>query len=112
MKGKVKIEIPNELGQKIYKKFKKESGKIVDLLYTLEDNPNKGKFLARIGTLLLKELKYKSFRVYFFLDGNKLYLFNEEKLKEILIRFLEMSKKNDQKQTIETLKKVLEELEK
>ncbi|NOZ80793.1 MAG: hypothetical protein GXP63_03910 [DPANN group archaeon] len=57
--------------------------------------------------MLLKELKYRSFRFYFIIDGNSLYLFNAEKLEELLIQFMKMSKKNDQQKTIDKIKEIL-----
>ena len=57
----------------IKKKFSKsEANKIIDLLYTLKETPTKGKLLGSVGGIVIKELKYKSFRFYFLTDGFKI----------------------------------------
>jgi len=110
MLGKIKIIVPKELRNKIQKLFKGNSSKVYKKILSLKENPNKGKFLFRLDTLILKELKYESFRFYFIIDGNKLFLFNEDQLEEILIEFLALSKKNDQEKTIKEIKEVLKML--
>ena len=60
-----KIEIIQSLFKEIKKKFKGEAHKVLDLLESLEDNPHKGKFLGNVGGFIIKEIKYKSFRLYF-----------------------------------------------
>ena len=44
-----RVEIVNSLAREIKKKFKSESHKIVNLLYTLEESPNKGKLLGNVN---------------------------------------------------------------
>jgi midasin (ATPase involved in ribosome maturation) len=102
-----KVEIVNSLFQEIQKKFKGESHKIIDLLETLEENPHKGKLLGRVGGIIIKELRYKSFRFYFITDGYILKIMDESKLVDLLIRFVRMSDKKDQQQTINEIKKIL-----
>jgi len=82
--------------------------KIYALIERLESNPQKGNVLGHIGTMSIRELKYKSFRFYFIVDGHKLILFNKGKIKELLIRFIRMSKKNNQQKTIEEIKTILQ----
>ena len=55
-----RVIITKDLEEKINKKFKKESIEIFGLMHSLKDNPRKGKPLAQIGGILIKELKYKS----------------------------------------------------
>jgi midasin (ATPase involved in ribosome maturation) len=102
-----KVKIIRSLFKKIEKKFKGESHKIIDLLETLEDNPKKGKLLGSIGGVVIKELKYKNFRFYFITDGFKLKIIDESKLVDLLIRFIRMSDKKHQQQTINEIKEVL-----
>jgi len=102
-----KVEIIRSLAKEIQKKFKGESYKIISLLRNLEKNPKKGKLLGNVGGIVIKELKYKSFRFYFITDGHKLKLFNAESLTEILIRFVRMSYKKDQQKVINKIKDVL-----
>ena len=105
-----KVEITESLFKKIEKKFKREAHKIIDLFETLEDNPKKGKYLARVGGIVIKELKYESFRFYFITDGLKLKFLKVEELSDLLIKFIRMSDKNSQQKTINEIKGVLRSL--
>ena len=60
-----RVIITNDLRRKINKKFKGESVKIFELLYSLKNNPKKGKKITQINKILIKEIKYNSFRFYF-----------------------------------------------
>ena len=102
-----KVEIIHSLAKEIQKKFKEESHKIISLLRNLEKNPKKGKLLGHVGGIVIKELKYKSFRFYFITDGHKLKLFDEQSLTEILIRFVRMSNKKEQQKVINEIRDVL-----
>jgi len=102
-----KVEIANSLLAEIEKKFKGEAHDIVDLLETLEDNPHKGKALGNVGGIVIKELRYKSFRFYFITDGEKLKVFDNDKLVDLLIRFVRMSDKKDQQKVIDEIKHIL-----
>ena len=102
-----KVEIVQSLIDEIEKKFKGEAHKIIDLLETLEKNPHKGKIVGQVGGLLVKELKYNSFRFYFIVDGNKLKVFSEEELVDMLIMFVRMSDKKDQQKTIDEIRNIL-----
>jgi hypothetical protein len=102
-----KVEIIRSLFEVIKKKFKGEAHKIIDLLETLEDNPKKGKLLGNVGGIVIKEIKYKSFRFYFLTDGYKLKAINEESLIDLLIKFVRMSNKNEQQETINEIRKIL-----
>jgi hypothetical protein len=102
-----KVEIVRSLFEEIQKKFKGEAHKIIDLIETLETNPNKGKLLGQVGGIVIKELKYKNFRFYFITDGYKLKLMGETTLIDLLIRFVRMSNKKDQQKTINEIKRIL-----
>ena len=105
-----KVIIDFSLEEEINKKFKSESVDIFELIYSLEDNPNKGKFLANVGGIVIKELRYKSFRFYFVTDGFKLKCLDKNYLVDLLIRFVRMSDKKDQQRTIEEIKDVLRKI--
>ncbi|MCK5149453.1 hypothetical protein KAJ87_00825 [Candidatus Pacearchaeota archaeon] len=102
-----KVSIAEILKNEILKKFKEESKTIFRQMYSLENNPRKGKLLGSVGGIVIKELKYKSFRFYFVTDGHKLKFFDEENLTDILIRFVRMSNKKYQQKTINEIKEVL-----
>src|SRR3989338_2370901 len=102
-----KVSISKTLKNEILNKFKSESKKIFKQMYSLQDNPHKGKSLGNAGGVVIKELKYKSFRFYFITDGYKLKIMEESKLIDLLIRFVRMSDKKHQQQTINEIKKIL-----
>ena len=102
-----KVSIAESLKDEILKKFKQESKIIFKQMYSLQDNPKKGKVLGNVGGIVIKELKYKSFRFYFITDGYKLKIMDESKLTNMLIRFIRMSDKKHQQQTINEIKKIL-----
>ncbi len=102
-----KVEITETLYQEIEKQFKREAFKIVDLMQTLEENPLKGKLLGTVGGIVIKELKYKNFRFYFITDGFKLKCIGQEELTNLLIRFVRMSDKKHQQETINEIKQIL-----
>ena len=102
-----KVEIIRPLFEEIQKKFKGEAHKIIDLMESLEDNPAKGKSLGNIGEIVIKELRYKSFRFYFITDGYKLKIMNQASLADLLIRFVRMSDKKHQQETINEIKRIL-----
>ncbi len=102
-----KVEIAENLKEEIFRKFKGESNKIFNLMYSLKDNPKKGKYVGQIGRIVIKELKYKSFRFYFVTNGYQLRILNIEKLSDLLIKFVRMSDKKSQQKTIDEIKHVL-----
>ena len=102
-----KVKIIRSLFEQIKKKFKAESHKIVDLLESLETSPRKGKLLGSVGGIVIKELKYKGFRFYFITDGSKLRYVDEEALITLLLKFVRMSDKKHQQETISEIKHVL-----
>jgi hypothetical protein len=101
------VVITKEIQEKINQKFRGESIKVFELIYSLKDNPKKGKSLGSIGEILIKELKYKNFRFYFLVEGFKLKILNEEELTDLLIRFVRMSDKKHQQTTIDEIKRIL-----
>ncbi|MBT4447004.1 hypothetical protein HOA92_05560 [archaeon] len=105
-----KVKIIKSLLEQIQKKFKGESHKIIDLLESLEENPHKGKLLGSVGGLLIKELKYKGFRFYFIVEGEKLKVFSASLLVEILLLFVRMSDKNSQQKIINEIKNILKKI--
>ncbi len=102
-----KVIIVSSLFKKIKKKFKQETHRIIDLLETLEQNPKKGKLIANVGGVVIKELKYKSFRFYFITDGYKVKIIDDVNLTDLLIRFVRMSNKRSQQKVINEIKQIL-----
>ena len=102
-----KVIIINSLLKEIEKRFKQEAHKVIDFLETLETNPNKGKLLISISGILIKELKYKSFRFYFIVDGYLIKVVDEASLSKLIIKFVAMSDKKHQQETINEIKQFL-----
>ena len=102
-----KVEIVRSLFEEIKAKFKGESHEVIDLLESLEISPHKRKLLGSVAGIVIKELKYKSFRFYFITDGFRLKCINQEYLVDLLLKFVRMSDKNHQQETIDEIKQVL-----
>ncbi len=102
-----KVELVESLYQEVERRFKHEAWEIIDLMEALEQHPKKGKLLGTVGGIVVKELKYKSFRFYFVTDGFKLKFLGEEELTDLLIRFVRMSDKKHQQETINEIKHIL-----
>ena len=103
-----RIELTRSFVRQLSKRFSEhEANKVLDLIETLEDTPRKGKTLGNIGSVVIKELKYKKFRFYFLVDGWSLKCVDEEHLKDLLLRFVRMSDKKRQQQTLDEIKNIL-----
>jgi len=102
-----KVIIPKYLEREINKKFKGESVDIFELMYSLEENPHKGKPLGNVAGIVIKELRYKKFRFYFIADGFKLKVFSKEELTDLLMKFVRMSDKKSQQKTINEIRQIL-----
>ena len=106
----VKIIITEKLKNDILKKFKKDSKKIFKLVYSLKENPKKGKKIGQVSNIVVKELKYEKFRFYFIVDGHKLKIYSKEELTDLLMKFVRMSDKKSQQKTINEIKSILRKL--
>ena len=104
------VIITKNLEKEINKKFRNESIKIFELLYSLKENPKKGKVLGNVGKIVIKEIRYENFRFYFITEGYKLKLLKIEELMDLMIKFVRMSDKNSQQKTIDEIKVVLRKL--
>lgn len=102
-----RVIITQKLKEKIYKQFKSESKEVFKLIYSLKENPHKGKPLTQVGGILVKELRYESYRFYFITDGFKIKMLQTSELTDLLIKFIRMSDKRNQQKTIEEIKEFL-----
>lgn len=96
-----------DLKNDILKKFKGESKIIFRQMYSLGENPHKGKLLGNVGGIAIKEIRYKNFRFYLITDEYKLKILDESNLIDLLITFVRMSDKKEQQETINEIKKIL-----
>lgn len=102
-----KVIITRKLEEEINRLFKKQSIEIFNILYSLQENPKKGKPIAQVGGILIKEIKYEGYRFYCITDGYKVKMCSNEDLKDLLIKFIRMSNKKDQQVTIDKIKYIL-----
>jgi hypothetical protein len=105
-----KVVITASLEEEVNKKFKWEAVEIFELMHCLEENPFKGKEVGVVGRLVIKEIKYKTFRFYFVTDGYKIKMLGAEELRDLIIKFVRMSDKKNQQATIDAIKKILRNL--
>lgn len=101
------VEIIESLFEEINKKFKQESVVVLQHIKSLEHSPEKGKLLGTVGGVVIKELKYEGFRFYFITEGFKLQCMKQEDLTDLLLKFVRMSDKKHQQETINEIKHVL-----
>lgn len=102
-----KVVITKSLEKEINKKFKKESVEIFELMYSLRENPKKGKELGQVSGIVIKEIRYKGFRFYFITDGLKIKLLEINELNDLLIKFVAISDKKSQQKIIDEIKRIL-----
>ncbi len=105
-----KVELTESFRQEVDKIFKAESVEVLKFISTLEENPKKGKNLTNVGEIVIKELKYKTYRFYFITNGFKLKFLKVEELKDLVIKFVRLSKKNNQTEIIKEIKLLLNKL--
>lgn len=105
-----KVVITKSLEKEINRRFKKESVKILELLFELESNPKKGKEIGCVGGIVIKEIRYNVYRFYFITDGYKIKFLKSEELADLLIKFVRMSSKDNQQVVIDEIKDVLRTL--
>ena len=102
------VRIVRSLVLQIKKRFSRvEANRVIDLMESLNKNPQKGKLLGTVGGIVIKELRYKSFRFYFVTDGFKLKCYTKEELTDLLIQFVRMSDKKHQQKTIDEIREIL-----
>ena len=104
------ILITKNLEEEINKKFKKESIKIFEHIYSLKENPKKGKEIGVVGGILIKELKHKNHRFYFLVDGYKIKILSIKELSNCVLKFVRMSDKNTQQKVINEIKDILRKI--
>ena len=102
-----KVIITRALKEEVLNKFKSEAGEVFALMKTLENHPLKGKALTHVAEIVIKELRYGKFRLYFITDGHILKFGTQDEFAALLIKFIRISEKKDQQKVIGEIKKVL-----
>lgn len=105
-----KVIITKKLEEEINKKFKGESVRIFDLMRSFKESPHKGKIVGQVSGIIIKEIKYGSFRFYFITNGFKIKLLGKDELENLLIKFVKMSDKKNQQKIIDEIRHVLRNL--
>lgn len=104
------VIITESLKNEILKKFKEESKKIFNLMYSLKENPKKGKEVGCVSNIIIKEIKYEGYRFYFVTNGFKLKFLDIKDLQSLIIKFVGMSNKKEQQKVINEIKVVLRKI--
>lgn len=104
------VIITESLKNEILKKFKKESKKIFKLIYSLKENPKKGKEVGCVSNIVIKELKYEKYRFYFITNGFDIKFLEIKNLQDLVIKFIRMSDKKNQQKIINEIKGILRKL--
>ncbi|MFT4312058.1 MAG: hypothetical protein ACMXYF_02415 [Candidatus Woesearchaeota archaeon] len=95
------VAITQDLDKELKKRLDKNTYyKIKDLFMSLKKDPYKGDVLHVLGNVILKEIKFKTFRFYFLTSNNLIKFVACNNLEKELIKFIRMSKKNDQQHVI------------
>ncbi len=79
--------------------------KIVEKLRITQ--PTDGDYVALVTGVLLKERRINTFRFYFVQNNMRMEYLSEEELKNHILQFIAMSKKNNQQNVIDKLKEDL-----
>jgi len=72
-------------------------------------SPSEGDFVALIANIVIREKRMKTFRFYFIVQDNKKHIITKQELKEFIIKFVALSKKNNQQIVIDKLKEDLKQ---
>lgn len=104
------VIITEALKDEVLKKFKEESKKIFNLMYSLKENPKKGKEVGCVSNVLIKEIKYEGHRFYFITNGFRLKFLDINDLQNLIIKFVRMSNKKEQQKVIDEIKVVLRKI--
>ncbi len=70
--------------------------------------PSEGDFVSLVGNIAIREKRLKSFRFYFIIDNERKHIITAEEFRSFLIKFVALSKKNDQQDVIDKLKQDLQ----
>ena len=105
----VEVQISRQLIKDINKRLSKKQADAVFLhIYSLEGNPFKGDVLSVVGSVVLKEICFESFRFYFIHSQNVMKCIGVDELKAEIFKFIAMSDKSkEQQKVINRIKKDL-----
>ncbi|MFP4567502.1 MAG: hypothetical protein ACLFN8_01015 [Candidatus Woesearchaeota archaeon] len=99
-----------EFSKQFIKELKKHSSKTEAKILVNElalTSPADGDFVTLITNIVIREERLKSFRFYFIVQDSKKHIITKEELKNLIIKFVALSKKNNQQHVIDKLKEDL-----
>ena len=71
-------------------------------------SPSEGDFVALVANIVIREKRLKTFRFYFIVADEKKHIIAKDELKDFLIKFVALSKKNNQQEVIDKLRNDLQ----
>ena len=106
-----RVLIERSLLREIKKRFARtEAHRIIDRMERLQAHPKSGKPLGVVGGIVIKQIKYRSFRFFFISESDAIRCVDERTLVDRLLSFVRMAHKKHQHETIEEIKNVLRRL--
>jgi hypothetical protein len=102
-----------EFSKEFIKELKKHTSKTEakSLVKKLaKTTPSDGDFIALISNIVIREKRLNTFRFYFIVKDDKKHVITKEELKELIIKFVALSKKNNQQEVINKLKEDLKKV--
>ncbi|MCF7799230.1 hypothetical protein K9M74_04990 [Candidatus Woesearchaeota archaeon] len=103
-----------EFSKQFLKELKKHSSKIEakSIVKKLaKTSPSDGDFVALMANIIIREKRMNSFRFYFITQDKKKHIITKDELKDFIIKFVALSKKNNQQEVINKLKEDLKQFE-
>lgn len=71
-------------------------------------SPSDGDYVALIGNIIIREKRNATLRFYFIVQNTIKHVITKDELNDMLVKFVALSKKNNQQKVIDTLKKDLQ----
>ena len=97
------VELTKTFFKEIHRKLNKQQAtRFLKKLYNT--TPSDGKYVALVKDVMIRERKLDSFRFYFIQKNLRIEIMTEQELKKHLLKFVALSKKNNQQYIIDKLK--------
>jgi|AntAceMinimDraft_17_1070374.scaffolds.fasta_scaffold119112_1 hypothetical protein len=103
------VEFSKEFLKELKKNLSKSEAKTT-IKKLAKTSPSEGDFIALIANIVIREKKLKTFRFYFIIQNNQKQIITKQELKELIIKFVALSKKNNQQKVIDKLKEDLKQV--
>lgn len=104
----VVVEFSEGFEKELKKNFSKKDA-ISTVKKLIQTKPTDGDYLTSVGNIILKEKRQNSFRFYYVQRLEETRFLSKEELKDFLIKFIALSKKNNQQKVIDKIKSDLKE---